>query len=93
MSARVQVVVNGEPVGDAVNLRNGDSLLFTMPWHLLSGRARIAEWKIARVREALKAKHAEVVLLEETIREMAAAASLNEAVSIAFASGVLSEND
>jgi hypothetical protein len=88
----VQIYVNGKPEGQALNVIAGDSVLFTMPGKLVNGRVAIAEEKATRLQEQVRSWGSRVASLEQTIREMVAASSHDEAVGIAFRSGALRED-
>lgn len=89
----VQVLVDGEPVEGVVNMAAGDSLLFTMPGKLVNGKVAIAEERITSLENQVRGWGMRVAKLEQAIRDIAGAASLDEAIGIAWRSGALHEDD
>lgn len=92
MNGEVQIYVNGEPEGDKFNLMAGDSVLYTMPGQLLNGRVAIAEASVKTLEERVRGWSAQAAKLGQAIREMAEAATLDEAIGIAYRSGALRED-
>ena len=93
MSGTVQIHVDGKPQGDPMYLADGDQVLFTMPGILKNGRLTIAEERIAGLERQLRAYQEESAKYQKTIREMADAKSLDEAVGIAFRAGALRDEE
>lgn len=98
VNGEVQIVVNGEPKGDPIYLVAGDSLLFTMPGKIVNGQLAIAEGYVDELMAKLTSSFpstfgatSRVANLEQTIRDMAASESLDEARGVAWRSGALTD--
>lgn len=88
---KVELLIDGKIEGKPKHLMPGDSLLFTAPGQLTVGRVAILEAERDDLRSRLSAWGLRVSKLEQTIRNMAAAESLDEAIGIAWRSGALNE--